>query len=201
MARPKQGDGPTADERIERAFFEVLDQTPFDKLTVSAIVKAAGVNRNSFYYHYADLDDLAQSAVSNVLVPEVPRLIANGFGLESEQVNQAFQEAVGDDRLNRVPLIMGVNSSPVLRQMLKDAFIELWFDVFGLAREDLRPEEFLTVHYVLGGMLEVIGQLQGTEFVEYLRMIRSLEVVQTSARIVMATLGAAAERAAEPPKS
>ena len=36
----------------------MLDRTPFEKITVSALIKACHIGRNTFYYHYQDIYDL-----------------------------------------------------------------------------------------------------------------------------------------------
>ena len=33
-------------------FQEMLEELPFDKITVAALVKRAGISPNTFYYHY-----------------------------------------------------------------------------------------------------------------------------------------------------
>ncbi len=43
-----------ADEAITQAFFKLLENNDFDKITVSQIIKKAGVNRSTFYRHYVD---------------------------------------------------------------------------------------------------------------------------------------------------
>lgn len=40
---------------IISAFEEMLEEMPFDRITVTALVKRAGVSANSFYYHYQDI--------------------------------------------------------------------------------------------------------------------------------------------------
>lgn len=40
---------------IMTTFQEMLAEIPFDKITVSALVKRAGVSPNTFYYHYQDI--------------------------------------------------------------------------------------------------------------------------------------------------
>lgn len=40
---------------IMTAFAEMLEELPFDKITVAALVKRAGVSPNTFYYHYEDI--------------------------------------------------------------------------------------------------------------------------------------------------
>lgn len=43
---------------ILTTFEEMLEEMPFDKLTVSALVRRCGVSSNTFYYHYQDIYDL-----------------------------------------------------------------------------------------------------------------------------------------------
>lgn len=40
---------------ILSTFEEMLEEMPFDKVTVSALVKRCGVSANTFYYHYQDI--------------------------------------------------------------------------------------------------------------------------------------------------
>ena len=57
---------------IMTTFQEMLAEMPFDKITVSALVKRAEGSPNTFYYHYQDiyalLDDWFQKQV-DALVP------------------------------------------------------------------------------------------------------------------------------------
>ena len=43
---------------ILSTFEEMLEEMPFDKITVSALVRRCGVSSNTFYYHYHDIYDL-----------------------------------------------------------------------------------------------------------------------------------------------
>ena len=43
---------------ILSTFEEMLEEMPFDKITVSALVRRCGVSSNTFYYHYQDIYDL-----------------------------------------------------------------------------------------------------------------------------------------------
>lgn len=40
---------------IRESFIKLVNQIPFDKITVKDIVEDCGVNRNTFYYHYQDI--------------------------------------------------------------------------------------------------------------------------------------------------
>ena len=56
-----------ADDAIVQAFFSLLESKDFNKITVSDIIKKAGVNRSTFYRHYLDkydiLDQIKKEAI------------------------------------------------------------------------------------------------------------------------------------------
>lgn len=43
---------------ILQTFQDMLEKTPFDKITVSAIVSQCQISSNTFYYHFQDIYDL-----------------------------------------------------------------------------------------------------------------------------------------------
>lgn len=47
-----------ANARLENAFFKLIEEKPFSKITVNDIVREAGVHRNTFYYHYQSIPAL-----------------------------------------------------------------------------------------------------------------------------------------------
>ena len=69
-------------ERIERAFIEFLQTRELEKVTVSDICKAAGINRSTFYANFADIYELADRGRER-LEAEVSTLyqeeVAKGF--------------------------------------------------------------------------------------------------------------------------
>lgn len=60
MPRPRRdSEILPAKERLENAFWELLSEREYNKITVTDIVRTADVNRNSFYYHFSGLPELA----------------------------------------------------------------------------------------------------------------------------------------------
>ncbi len=51
----------TSQEKIEKAFVELLEQNRLSEITVSQVVKKAGLNRSTFYANYFDIFDLADT--------------------------------------------------------------------------------------------------------------------------------------------
>lgn len=52
---------------IRQAFFEVLKEKPFEKITVTDIVKKADVNRSTFYAHYPDVMGVVEELQEEIL--------------------------------------------------------------------------------------------------------------------------------------
>ncbi|MDY2648605.1 MAG: TetR family transcriptional regulator [Pyramidobacter porci] len=63
-------------KEIQSAFWQLLEERPFGKITVKAVVARCGVNRNTFYYHFQDLRDLLRTSVIGWL----DELFADGAG-------------------------------------------------------------------------------------------------------------------------
>lgn len=57
-AKPRANAYKKADDAIVQAFFSLLEDRDFHKITVSDIIKKAGVNRSTFYRHYVDKYDI-----------------------------------------------------------------------------------------------------------------------------------------------
>lgn len=58
-------------QALMQALWNMLEVKPLDKITVKDIVIACGINRNTFYYHYADiyalLEDCFRSETEQIL--------------------------------------------------------------------------------------------------------------------------------------
>ncbi len=48
---------------IMEAFLKLLDEKPLSKITIRDIVDECGINRNTFYYHFADIPALLEAIV------------------------------------------------------------------------------------------------------------------------------------------
>ena len=73
---------------IKATFLRLLEERPFSQITVKEIVRECGINRNSFYYHYADLPAL----VEEVIDEEIGRFVRepSSFSSMEESMTQAL---------------------------------------------------------------------------------------------------------------
>lgn len=64
----ENGKRNTATEaKIRAAFTELMQTKGFDDMSVSAIVRLAGINRGTFYLHYLDKFDLRQQLIDDTI--------------------------------------------------------------------------------------------------------------------------------------
>ena len=64
---------------IKEAFIKLLEQYPLKQISVKDIVEECGINRNSFYYHFADIPSL----INEIMVENADRIIEEYAGADS----------------------------------------------------------------------------------------------------------------------
>lgn len=89
---------------IVNTFVELLNEEPFDKITVTDIVNRCGVNRNTFYYYYQDMYAL----VDEMFRTETNRII--GEHREYASWQDGFLEATRFARENKTAIYHLYNS-------------------------------------------------------------------------------------------
>ncbi|MCR5451490.1 MAG: TetR/AcrR family transcriptional regulator [Lachnospiraceae bacterium] len=57
----------TAEDAIFDAFYILLKEKPFEKITVSDVVKKAGIVRSTFYNHYENIPSLMEAAENRTI--------------------------------------------------------------------------------------------------------------------------------------
>lgn len=54
-------------KELQRSFWSLQEERPFDKITVKNVIACCGVNRNTFYYHFRNMRDLMRASVQSWL--------------------------------------------------------------------------------------------------------------------------------------
>lgn len=156
MARPRyKKNEKTAAEKIEDAFWKLLETTRYSCITVAQIVKLAGLNRNSFYYHFENMDDLAHTAVTDAVSPAAVSVMVNAMNGEEDFTitrTPQFKQSV-----DRFCLIAGKNSSYGLRAMLTDALEQAWCKIIHVDPAKFTKKDKVIVSYLLGGTLSAFA--------------------------------------------
>ena len=78
---------------IERAFMSLVSERGFDRVSVKDICLRADVNRNTFYLHYTDKDDLARALLDRMMMAQIGAL-AEEASTMSEATPERIEEIV-----------------------------------------------------------------------------------------------------------
>lgn len=81
---------------IKESFLKLLNERPMKQITVKDIVEDCGINRNSFYYHFADIPSLLEE----IIVEEADRIIKEYPSIDSFEkcIDIAIQFALQNRR-------------------------------------------------------------------------------------------------------
>lgn len=59
---------------IRKAFLDLLEEKPFDKITITDIVSKADINRGTFYLHYKDVNEVLEHIALSIVDELVSQL-------------------------------------------------------------------------------------------------------------------------------
>lgn len=161
MPRPRRdSEILPAKDRLENAFWELLSEREYNKITVTDIVRTADVNRNSFYYHFSGLPELADSAILHAVEDTpMPGMPGRDFNPDTEwrkHVIALLRDPEQRQRLDRLALLAGPHSSPELVSSLKEFGRLTMISVLGLDADNLDLKTDLMLDFTVGGMLAVL---------------------------------------------
>jgi len=150
-------------QKLISAFHQAIrDSEPRD-MSVSALARAAGINRTSFYEHFASPEDLAIHALSelfDVVSNADIAMRAQHAVTGAEASRRALHEIVSFVAAQRdsYARVLGPGAAPRLLHAVGAAFTER--TVQALEPMDVRPSEAdprITAQFLAGGVLGVVG--------------------------------------------
>lgn len=164
MPRPRLDcDTPSAIQRMIDTFWQLLTERNYRSITVTDIVRRANVNRNSFYYHFNKLDELAYRAIHDE-VSRSPLLQSGGAGNvpDLQHWRRHVGELISTDeerkRTGRLTMIVGPHTDPVLYSAFHDNEREALLLVLGLTPEDVDSRTDLMLDFIIGGILGMLNR-------------------------------------------
>lgn len=150
-------------QKLVDAFHAAIVESDPAEMSVASLTRAAGVNRTSFYSHFASPEDLAIHALSELfdVVGDADIVRRAGHSVPAEEASRrALRDIAGFvyERRASYARVLGPGSAPRLLQAVSEAFTER--TVASLERIDTRPPEAdvrVTARFLAGGVLGVIG--------------------------------------------
>jgi AcrR family transcriptional regulator len=150
-------------QKLIAAFHAAVAESDPAAMSVAALARTAGVNRTSFYSHFASPEDLAIHALSELfdVVGEADILMRAEHSVPADEASRrALRDIVHfvHERRDSYARVLGPGAAPRLLQAVADAFTER--TVASLQRIATRPagaDVRVTARFLAGGVLGVIG--------------------------------------------
>lgn len=161
MPRPRRdSEILPAKDRLEESFWELLANRDFQKITVTDVVREANVNRNSFYYHFSGLPELADAAILRE-IQNLPTALTPPQKIEPKTAWREYCSSILLDpeqrqRVERLSLLMGPHSSPELQESLQDFCRMALMSVLDIDAAHVDIKTALMVDFTVGGLLSVL---------------------------------------------
>ena len=160
MARPRRdSEILPAKERMENAFWDLLASREYRKITVTDIVREADVNRNSFYYHFSGLPELADAAILHMVENAPVSLPQSGTDPQTAwrtNVDNVLQSPEQRERLDRLSLVTGPHGSAELLASLRDFSRLNLMSILQIDPQQLDLKTDLMLDFAIGGMFGVL---------------------------------------------
>lgn len=158
MARPRKTDrDEMATVKIENAFWSLLETERYSDITVLRVSQEAGINRNSFYYHYRDIDDLAQKAFMNNADNEVSKTLVSALLSAFQEGKTALVFDLSILPYSKRIMLCARNDSPYLNQLVNNLLKTVWFDSLSIKEELMSEDEMLQSRFISAGLVSVLG--------------------------------------------
>lgn len=85
---------------IEKSFMTLLEEKPLHRITVKEIAELAMINRNTFYLHYTNIEELYRQ-IEQKLLQQLPSYLPKEKTLSSDEMRQYFAQLVAAIQENR----------------------------------------------------------------------------------------------------
>ncbi|MGH1977426.1 TetR/AcrR family transcriptional regulator [Rothia sp. L_38] len=162
MARPRKDSAqPGARQRITEAYWALAAERAFPDIAVDQILKRAGCNRTTFYYHFENLAAVRAEAENQRLTTEkfrgIVRLIA------SHDLSSSTVRAFYDENLDLIRyLARQLASSPQAEasDRFRATVRAMWIEQGLLRGDGSDPDLLLVTHtFLINGLLGSIASL------------------------------------------
>jgi len=178
MARPKYGNGDVpARGKLVDAFWRLLAAEPYTQMSVREVCREAGLNKNTFYYHFESLDALAGEAVGGALPIELAQsLIAAPLG-ELPPLQPIARTPTVSRKFTRVGLVLGSNGA-ALQGTLMSCFTEQLAQLMPYSSEEERQSKTLLLGFVAGGLVNTLRGKEPARYADAVTELQRLPAIQ-----------------------
>ena len=137
---------------IKKAFVDLLQEKPFEKIRISEIARKAGIDRQTFYLHFVDKYDLLDKMNKEFLQVYKTILVErlegdNSFALEKlEKIYQGNLPYLKEHRLEVLSLLKIDTSRICLKRDLRKMLIDKYQEITGEALTSFQQDMLATLY-------------------------------------------------------
>ena len=128
MAKAEYRSAIRSRKLINNALADLLQEKPLDKITITDVVRRAGINRGTFYAHYADISDVLNRLIEQTFVrirdaiSENPKVLTDVPKVLLSQVQVILEEDLEFYRK-----VLNSNVSAIMQERLVNFVLEYLF--------------------------------------------------------------------------
>lgn len=153
MARPRKDTAePNARTRLIEAFWGLLEDLNVSELSIGKVAEAAGCNRGTFYYYFADLDNLVISAVSELF--DSDGSVADAlWKLSTEGDASVLDDPAARRLLHRLVVAIGGGAGQQVNKAARTGAYRHWRALVCSDGADLAPDACFAIQFMVSGVL------------------------------------------------
>ena len=106
----------SADEKIHAAYVALCETKPYNKIKVSEIIEIAGINRTTFYKHYAGMPDLILSVYHRYI--KAILAVPDDMAIKTAQDLEAYTNLIWNRLVSRKTDILRMLTQPGVLRMI-----------------------------------------------------------------------------------
>lgn len=172
MARPRyEEDDARAVDLVAEAFWGELRDKPYEKISAREVIRRAGINKNTFYYHFENLGQLAQSCVDDAIPVEFPRALLAASSVELVSLTGMASNPAIAGKLEHIGILLSGNGS-ALQGMLLERVVDMLYDMLPCSLADGPEQKRLLLGFAAGGIVNTLRGRKPEEYASTLTEVR-----------------------------
>lgn len=153
MAKAEYRSAIRSRRMIVEALADILQEKPLDKITVTEVVARAGINRGTFYAHYADIPDVVQHLIQDTFAKIRSALTAEpGHLYRLPEVLLGQILAILTEDLEFYRKVMASSTAPLMQEQLVEFVIRYLLDHEADYTFGTHEQYELTIRFCAGGL-------------------------------------------------
>ena len=155
-------------QMIRKAFMELLEEKPVEKITATDIINRAGINRSTFYAHYPDAKGLLDEILDDIGSIFQKLLLNIDFSSFFDDPMPILQMVIDflNENQNLYKMLSRSRMAPGVLDSLKRSLIQQVLSCPNLPVQDPNsPATEIRVRILLGGLIDAYRQWLEGDFI------------------------------------